>query len=396
MRDDGRVRADVLDYIAAENAYAASRLAPLARLAGALADEMDAPLPAVEWRPPRASGGGWEYAERRGPRDDQWDVFRRPAAAAAAKAAGAPAKGAPRGGRRLGAAGPHSGSGSGGNASSAAWRRVGPFNRLAAGRRYFDVAAWAPSPDGAWLAFALDTRGDEEYSVYVIPIVEGAAAAAGGDGDSEEEGTSGGSEGDSESDGSRSGSQSSSGSGSGGGAWRGPAAPRLVVRGAAGGGQLVWAPGGGALFVLDQPGSFERQGAAETRVVRHAVPPPATDADGSGGSGSGRGESGSESESDSSGSGRARRASGSGGRPQGVALLRLAPGALDLELSASSSGEFLMLKYSAAVRWGVGGGRGLWVQRRPGNGTLWFWGWHYRSKGGPEKPMACWQHQPNP
>jgi protease II len=301
MRDDSRARPEVLRLVAAENGYAAARLAPLARLAGALADEMDAPLPSVERRAPAVSGA-FEYVERRGPEDDHWDVYRRPAGGGGgvASAASPPAA--------AGATSRHQQV----EDNDAGWQLAGPFNRLSQGHSYFDVAHWAASPDSSFLAFAVDTRGDEEFTVYALRLPLG-----------------GGSSGISSSRGGSSRDRDESDD-----HWRGPAAPALIARGAAGGGQLVWAPDSRHLFVLDQPGSNEKQGGSETRVVRRPV----------GAAGSGGGEASGED-------------SGSGAGPAaGAVLLRLPPGALDLELAAGSSGAFLMLRYSDEVRETVGSG----------------------------------------
>ncbi|KIZ07341.1 oligopeptidase B [Monoraphidium neglectum] len=287
MRDDNRSRPDVLAYLDAENAYADEALAALSRLTNALADEMGAPLPEVEWRAPKAAGA-WEYAQRRGPGDDYWDVMRRPAPAAAAASGG-------DGGRAA--------------AAAPAWRTAAPFNRLARAHQYFDVVEWHAAPDGAALAFSVDTRGDEEFSVYVLPLAaDGPAAAAQGEtgdqasgrGDRDEEGVS-----------------------NSGGAWEGAGAPVLIAKGAAGGGQAVWAPDSRSLFVLEQPGSSKRQGGSSTRVWRRAVAGRMT----RGGSGGG--------------------SKGKAAAPGDAVLLELDPGALDLDLTVSSSGQFLILKYGA-------------------------------------------------
>ncbi|GBF89255.1 oligopeptidase B [Raphidocelis subcapitata] len=299
MRDDDRRDPKVLSYIEAENDYATAALSRLAPLADALADEMDAPLPRVEWRPP-AAAGRYEYAERRGPGDDHWDVYRRQLRA---DGGGGSACNASRGG------GGGGGSGRGGE-NGGGWELAAPFNRLASGFSYFDVARWAPSPDGGWLAFAVDTRGDEEFAVHALQLPLPADGACGGGGGGGGGGGCGGGEEDD--------------------AWEGPGAPALVARGAAGGGQLVWASDGSALLLLEQPGSHERQGGAETRVVRARL----------GRADAARGRGG-------------RGGRGGGGLSEPEALLRLAEGALDLELSASASGEFLMLKYSGEEGHGV-------------------------------------------
>lgn len=312
MRDDGRSRPDVLAYLDAENEYASQHLARLDALADDLADEMSAPLPDVEWRPPRAVGD-YEYAERRGEGDDYWDVLRRPRAAVA----GADERSGGGGGEEGGEDEATAAAAAGGPGGGGGWRAAAPFNRLARGHAYFDVARWAPAPGGAWLAFAVDTRGDEEYSLYVLPL-------GGSSGDEEKEG-----EGDD--DGSEGGDAAKAGSGGAGShgpsAWEGPGAPVLVARGAAAGGQVAWSADSRALLYLEQPGSNERQGGSATRVLRRRV---------------------------AAAPGNSAAAAASPGDAAGDAagdavLLELDAGALDLELSVSSSGSFLMLKYGAGV-----------------------------------------------
>ena len=56
------------------------------------------------------------------------------------------------------------------------------LNELAAGSPYCRLAFWDASPDGSYLAYALDTLGDESYQLRILDLQSGAESASRGRG----------------------------------------------------------------------------------------------------------------------------------------------------------------------------------------------------------------------
>jgi oligopeptidase B len=130
---------EVADLLAAERAYHDARVAPLSRLRERLAAEMRARVPASE-PSPRWESGGWSYVRVTEPGQEYPRVLRRPVGEADA---------------------PES--------------LVIDLQEVhdAAGTGYLGEGALEVSPDGRWLAWSVDTAGDEVYVLRFRDLLTG-------------------------------------------------------------------------------------------------------------------------------------------------------------------------------------------------------------------------------
>ena len=134
LRD--RTNPEVIAHLEAENAYAQAACAPLARLRGRLYREMLARIKETDETVAYRYRGWWYYA--REVKGSQYPLYCRR-----------------RGSMR------------------AREEVILDVNRLAEGRTYTGVDFWDVSPDGNYLAYAVDSSGYREYTVFVKDLRTG-------------------------------------------------------------------------------------------------------------------------------------------------------------------------------------------------------------------------------
>ena len=142
LRDDHprRKRAEVMRHLRAENAYATTRLAPLAGLQRQLLAEMKARVVPVDSSVPRFDNGHW-YQWRHRPGAEYAQLWRRP---------GSPEAPDPAAREQL----------------------VLDMQQRARGHAFYAVGAWAVSPDGRLLAWTEDTTGQRRHTLFVKDLTQ--------------------------------------------------------------------------------------------------------------------------------------------------------------------------------------------------------------------------------
>jgi oligopeptidase B len=137
LRDDTRKSKDVLDYLKAENAYTSAVLAPTYALQDELFKELVGRIKQDDASVPVLLRGWWYYARYETGRE--YPIYAR---------------------RR--------------RSMSAPEQVMLDGNALAAGKAFFQIGAWAASPDGRLLAYAEDIVGRRQYTLRVKNLHTGA------------------------------------------------------------------------------------------------------------------------------------------------------------------------------------------------------------------------------
>ncbi|GIL74817.1 hypothetical protein Vretifemale_4623 [Volvox reticuliferus] len=160
LRDDTGKNPEVVNYLEAENEYGKGVLKANSKLETRILYDMDSRVPRYESNPatPSASLSFW-YGSTRGPGDDYWVYKRRPGLT---KLQGQP--------------GPLSY----GPDPKVSEQVVLDVNKLSKGFKYCDVGAVKPSPDGRYVAFTVDTIGNEQYELVIQEIGSGARVSFAG------------------------------------------------------------------------------------------------------------------------------------------------------------------------------------------------------------------------
>jgi oligopeptidase B len=141
MRDPKLLRADIREYLEAENAYTKASLAPTEALQQKLFDEMKARIKEDDSTVPDADGP-WEYFTKYDVGAQYPRHIRRPR---------------------------------GGGAETVLLDEPA----LAQGKAHFDIGSAEHSPDHALYAYALDEQGSEYYAVHIKDLATGAVLADG-------------------------------------------------------------------------------------------------------------------------------------------------------------------------------------------------------------------------
>ncbi len=140
LRDDTRKSKDVLDYLKAENAYTADVLAPTHALQDELYKELVGRIKQDDASVPVLRRGWWYYTRYETGRE--YPIYAR---------------------RR--------------RSMSAPEQVMLDGNALAAGKAFFQIGAWAVSPNGRLLAYAEDIVGRRQYTLRVKDLHTGAMLA---------------------------------------------------------------------------------------------------------------------------------------------------------------------------------------------------------------------------
>lgn len=136
LRDPSVLRADIRDYLEAENAYTETVLGGTAALQAELRAEMEARIDPDDRSPPM-DDGAWSYYYRYAPGAEHPIYARTPRAGGAEQI-------------------------------------LLDANMRAVGQDYFKIIAAVHSPDHRFFAFAEDVQGSEVYRVWVMEIATGA------------------------------------------------------------------------------------------------------------------------------------------------------------------------------------------------------------------------------
>ena len=140
LRDDTRKSKDVLDYLKSEDAYTAAMLAPTQTLQDKLYKELVGRIKQDDASVPVLRRGWWYYTRYETGRE--YPIYAR---------------------RR--------------RSMRAREQVMLDGNALAAGKDFFQIGAWAVSPNGRMLAYAEDTVGRRQYSLKVKDLQTGAMLA---------------------------------------------------------------------------------------------------------------------------------------------------------------------------------------------------------------------------